>query len=166
MNITADSSTLILMSKTTITREIYNYIDSVLISKQVFKEIVEAGKKDNKEDAIIVENLIKEGKIKVKGIKNHKFIKGLITDFKINQGEAEAITLALQEKTSLLTDDKECIKICRVYDIIFITALSFLVKLVKDKLLDKKIAMIKIDSLKKIGYYSKDIIEDAIRECN
>ena len=165
MVIVADSSTIILASKVTVMKLVYNYMDLILIPEYVFKEVVEKGKEANKEDAILVENLIKEKKIKVIKIKDNRLMKELINNFKINQGEAEAITLAVQEKTSLLVDDGEAIKICKVYNINFITTLAFLIKLVKDKILDKESALIKIEKLRKIGHYSKDIIQDAIMEC-
>lgn len=162
MNIVADSSTLILMSKMTITKLIYSYVDHMLIPKYVFEEVVEKGK--NKDDAIIIKNLIEESKIKIKKLKENKLMKNLMYNFKINQGEAEALALAMQEKTSLLVDDGEAIKVCKVYDINFITALALLIKLVRDNKLNKESAMVKIERLKKIGYYSKEIIENAIKE--
>lgn len=164
MNIVADSSTLILMSKITITKLIYNYTDCILISRYVFEEVIKKGK--DKEDTIIIKNLIEESKIKIRELKENKTMKNLMRNFKINQGEAEALALAMQEKTPLLVDDGEAIKVCKVYDIKFITALALLVKLMKDNKLNRESAMIKIERLKKIGYYSKEIIENAIKEVN
>lgn len=164
MNIVADSSTLILMSKITITKLIYNYVDCILIPSYVFEEVIEKGK--DKDDTIIIKNLIEESKIKIKKLKENKTMKNLMHNFKINQGEAEALALAMQEKTPLLVDDGEAIKVCKVYDIKFITALALLIKLMKDNKLNKDSAMIKIERLKKIGYYSKEIIENAIKEIN
>lgn len=164
MNVVADSSTLILMSKITLTKKICDY-KKILIPKSVFREVVEEGKKSNKEDAIVVENLVKEDRIKVKNVDGNKIIRALMENFKINNGEAEAIALSLKEKSSLLTDDREAIKVCKVYDISFTTALAFLVKLAKDKKIDKKEALMKIEKLKNIGYYSIGIINNAIQEC-
>ena len=163
---TCDSSTLILLAKTDLLNEIYYYIHKLLIPVDVFREVVIEGKKDNKLDALIVEKDIESKKIEVKEIKDDTFVKKLLKDFKFDEGEAEAIALTLQEDALFLgTDDGEAIKACRVYGIDFITALGLLVKLVEDQKILKDVALLKIDQLKKIGYYSSEIISNAIKEC-
>lgn len=87
-------------------------------------------------------------------------------NFKCNLGEAEAISLAINKKSILFTDDSEAMKICKVYDIEFITALSFLIKLVQDNEIDKEDALIKFHRLGRLGYYSKEILDYAFEECN
>ncbi len=164
MDIAADSSTLILMSKVTITKHLYEYADKILIPEKVFKEVVTKGRASGKEDALIVENLIKDEKIKIRQIKKREFTREIIRNFNLEEGEAEAITLAIQEQIPLLIDDREGIKTCKIYDIKFITVLSFLTMLRRDQIIDESEGMLKMDRLTKIGYYSKEIIEQAKRE--
>ena len=90
----------------------------------------------------------------------------ILKNFKCNLGEAEAISLAIDKKSTLFTDDSEAMKICKVYDIEFITALAFLIKLVQDNKVDKEDALIKFQRLAKLGYYSKEILDYAFEECN
>ncbi len=164
MELASDSSTLILLSKITITKHVWDYLGFILIPECVFIEVIEKGKKNSKDDAIIVENLIKEDKIKIKKIKNNKLMKELMLNFKVNRGEAEALILAMENNLPLLVDDKEAIKVCRIYDIKFITAISLLVEFVKEDIINKESALIKIENLKKISYYSEDIIKNAMEE--
>ena len=166
MIIVSDSSTLILLAKINILKMVHNYYKKVLIPKQVFIETVEIGKEQNKEDALIIEKEIKDKKIIISEIINKENLNVILKDFKCNLGEAEMLSLAIDKNATLFTDDAEAMKACRVYDLEFITALAFLVKLINDNKIDKEEALIKFSLLSKLGYYSKEILNEALMECN
>ncbi|MEK6907183.1 MAG: hypothetical protein AABW45_01525 [Nanoarchaeota archaeon] len=161
-----DSSTLILLAKINLLKKVYLYYDKIIIPEHVFKETIEKGKTENKEDAYLIEKEIKDKKINILKIKNKNILDEILKNFKCNLGEAEAISLAIDKKSTLFTDDSEAMKICKVYDIEFITALAFLIKLVQDNKVDKEDALIKFQRLAKLGYYSKEILDYAFEECN
>ena len=167
MNIVAfDSSTLILLAKINLLKKVYLYYGKIVIPQQVFKETVEKGKNENKEDAYLIEKEIKNKRIDILKIKNKNTLNEILGNFKCNLGEAESISLAIDRKSTLFTDDSEAIKICKVYEVEFITALAFLIKLVQDNKIDKEEAVIKLHRLAKLGYYSKEILDCAFEECN
>ena len=166
MIMVSDSSTLILLTKISILKMVHNYYKKILIPKQVFIEAVEIGKEQNKEDALIIEKEIKDKKIIISEIINKENLNMILKDFKCNLGEAEALSLAIDKNATLFTDDAEAMKVCRVYDVEFITALAFLVKLINDNKIDKEESLIKFNLLSKLGYYSKEILNEALVECN
>ena len=164
--IIADSSTLILLAKINLLRNVYLYFNNIIISETVFKETVESGKMDNKEDSFIIEKEINEGRIIIEKIKDKKILNEILTGFRCHLGEAEALTLAINKKSRLFVDDLEAIKICKIYNIEFITALAFLIKLVQDNQIDNELANIKFNEISKLGYYSKEIIKCTLEEIN
>lgn len=164
--IVSDSSTLILLAKTNLLKSVYLYFNKMLITEAVFKETVEHGKSENKEDAFIIEKEVNENRINVEKIKDKKILNNILINFKCNLGEAEAITLAINKKSKLFTDDLEAIKVCKVYDVEFITALAFLIKLLHDSKIDKEMAIMKFEGLSKFGYYSKEMLKYYLEEIN
>ncbi len=161
-----DSSTLILLAKISLVKKVYDYYDKVLITKEVFRETVELGKIKNKEDALIIEREVRENRINISEVKDKSNIKEILKNFKCNLGEAEALSLAIEKNIKIFTDDLEAIKICKIYNTEFITALAFLIKLVHDNKIEKEDALIKFDTISKIGFYSKEILNYALEECN
>ena len=164
--IVSDSSTLILLARTNLLKKVYLYFNKILIPETVFKETVEYGKDKKKEDAFMVGKEVNENRISVEKVNDKKTLNEILINFKCNLGEAEALTLAINKKSRLFTDDLEAIKICKIYNIEFITALAFLTKLLQDNKIDKELAMIKFGELSKLGYYSKDILKYGLEEIN
>jgi predicted nucleic acid-binding protein len=59
--------------------------------------------------------LINEKKIQVLKVKNAKAVMKLMEDFNIDEGEAEALILAIQEKAIMVaTDDRNAIRACKL----------------------------------------------------
>ena len=83
-------------------------------------------------------------------------------DFHINGGEAEAVSLALQEKALIVaTDDRNAIRACKMLKIDFTTAIAILIRTVEKKLIDRDEAIIKLQKLEVIARYSRAIMKDA-----
>jgi predicted nucleic acid-binding protein len=104
--------------------------------------------------------LIDENKINVVKANQSKVNK-LTKDFNIEKGEAEALELAREKKCISATDDGPSIKLCKILDIEFTTAIHFLIRFYEKGILNKKIAMEKLKMLEKYGRYDYDIIKDA-----
>ena len=153
-----DSSTLILLTKIGLIRYVLNdYKDDAFITAAVKAEatakVTFAG--------LLIKHFIETGKIKVKATEGNEIAK-LMTDFRLDRGEAETIALALKLKGSLVaTDDKNAINACRVVRLDFATAVDFLVRAKEKELLEREEAFVMLEKLTKFGRYSFDIVKEA-----
>lgn len=151
-----DSSTAILLAKIQLLSAVTEKL------KVIFPETVEeeTTKKKDSFDSKLILKLINENKIKIAKADKSKVNK-LIQDFNIESGEAEALVLAKEKKCAVATDDGPSIRICKIFDIRFITAIHFLIKFHKNELLEKAIALEKLKMLERYARYDYDIIKDA-----
>lgn len=164
--VVCDSCTLILLARVGLLEKLFFYADKMIIPDKVFEEVVVAGKKRGKIDAFIVEKEIGT-KIEVVSVKQNALVKGLMNDFRIDSGEAEAIVLCMEKNALFLcTDDREAMKVCRVYSIPFLTAVVVCVKLFKDKKIFREEANIVLSKLEETGFYSKELLAEARKECD
>ena len=159
--IVLDASTTILLAKINLLETfVLNFFGRVLIPEKVRGEVCI----EKMEETPLVMKLIKDKKIQVFKVKSGRLIKKLIDDFNIHIGEAEAITLALQEKASMIaTDDRNAIRACKILKIDFTTAIAILIRAFEKKLIDKEGALIKLQKLELLARYSQSIIDDARR---
>ena len=157
-----DSSTLILLAKIDILELfILNFHGRVLIPEKVRLEVSAGGG----EERLIMVKLIEDNIIKVAKVKNSRQIKKLMEDFNIDAGEAEALTLAIQEKANMVaTDDRNAIRACKLLNIDFVTAIAVLIRAVEKALISKDEAIIKLQKLQSVGRYSKEIINNAVKQ--
>jgi len=157
--IVLDASTLILLAKIEILETFASNFPEKLVIPLGVEE--EACRKEAEETPLI-ENLLRNNTIRVLKVKDSKIVKRLIDDFNINGGEAEAVSLALQEKASLVaTDDRNTIRACKMLKINFITAIAILIRTCEKNLIDKDETIIKLQKLEVFGRYSRAIMEDA-----
>lgn len=158
INIVIDASTLILLAKTTLLKEACEswnfFITGIVEKKSTIKE--------DKFDAQLIKNFLVQRKIQIvhikPSIKQYKFQR----DFNIASGEASSLVLAISKSFPLATDDGQTIKVCKILNIKFFTAIHFLIFLLQNKKINTKLAMIKLEELKKYGRYNLRIIADAI----
>ena len=153
-----DSSTLILLAKIELLRQIVSRF-TVIITKEVEKEST------RKEcfDAKLIARLIKEKNIVVEEVTSKKSKEKLRKDFNIEIGEASALLLAKIKNCPLATDDGPTIRACKIMNIKFVTAIHFLIKECESKSLSMDTALIKLEKLKKYGRYNLRIIEDVYK---
>ncbi|MBI3583325.1 MAG: hypothetical protein HY096_05155 [Nitrospinae bacterium] len=159
-----DSSTLILLAKIDILELfISNFHGKVLIPEKVRLEVF-AG---SGEERLLIGKLMEDKRIMTLKVRNSRQIKKLMDDFNIDAGEAEALTLAIQEGANIVaTDDRNAIRACKLLNIDFITAVAVLIRAVEKTLIGKDEAIIKLQKLQSVGRYSKEIINDAIKQIN
>ena len=150
----ANSSTLILLAKTSALTVFLESIDGVIIPEEVYKESV---KNKISFDALLIQKYVGT-KIIVKKISIP--FKKVQEQFRLDEGEASAYVLFDSKiHTALLTDDRELIKLCKIEGIKFLCAIAIIVQLYKKKLLTKEECVEKIEKLQIIGRYSKEIID-------
>lgn len=157
-----DSSTLILLSKIEMLELfISNYSGKVLIPEEVQAEVCIKGK----EETPLLAGLIADGKIEVARIRHSGSVRKLMEDFNIDAGEAEVLVLAIQEKAATVaTDDRNAIRASKFLKLEFITSISVLLRALEKGLIERDIAIIKLQKLQSIGRYGKAVIDDAKRQ--
>ncbi len=156
-----DSSTLILLARIDILEMfITNFHGRVLIPEKVKSEVCA---RDREETPLIV-RLIEEKKISVLKVRDNSYAPKLMKDFNIDDGEAEALSLALQENAYLVaTDDRNAIRACKLLKIDFITAIAILIRACEKGMIETDEAIVKLTKLASIGRYNKSIVEDAAK---
>jgi len=154
-----DASTLILLAKIEILETFaLNFPEGVVIPLGAKEEAC----RKEAEETPLIENLLNRNTIRVLKVKDSKIVKKLMNDFHINGGEAEAVSLALQEKAPIVaTDDRNAIRACKMLKIDFTTAIAILIRTFEKNLIDKEEAIIKLQKLEVIARYSRAIMEDA-----
>ncbi len=157
--IVLDASTLILLAKIEILETFaLNFPEEVVIPLGVKEETC----RKEAEETPLIDNLLRNNTIRVLKVKESKMVKRLMDDFHINGGEAEAVSLALQEKAPIVaTDDRNAIRACKMLKIDFTTAIAILIRTCEKNLIDKSEAVIKLQKLEVFGRYSRAIMEDA-----
>jgi len=158
MEIIFDASTLILLAKIELLREITGEINVIIPEKVKSECLLKEGI-----DATLISTLIRETKIIVKKAGNAEAIKKIQHDFRIETGEAEALWLARRLDCAIAVDDGQTIKACKVIGQRFTTAIHFLLNLASQNRLEKSMALAKLEKLSVYGRYSKKIIEDATK---
>ena len=158
MEIVFDASTLILLAKIELLREITEEINVIIPEKVKSECLLKEGI-----DATLISTLIRETKIVVKKAGSAEAIKKIQQDFRIEAGEAESIWLARRLDCQIAVDDGPTIKACKVIGQRFTTAIHFLLNLASQNRLEKSMALAKLEKLSIYGRYSKKIIEDATK---
>jgi predicted nucleic acid-binding protein len=157
-----DSSTLILLAKIELLDLFLSGVQlQVAIPAEVEREC--CGVKKTL-DALMIQKVLEESRIRVIAVRNQKLIGELQADFGLGKGEAEAIALALKEKAEWLgIDDKNGINASKLLGIPFTTAVGILVRSREKGLIDRPEALAKLTLLAGYGRYKSSIIEDARR---
>lgn len=153
----SDSSTLILLQRISLIEKLLNKFQ-IIIPAEVFDEAVTNGKARKFSDAYKIEEKINAKQITVKEVSVDKIDK----EFNLGKGETAAISLFLQTKADMLAvDDHKAINVCKILDIPFMTALTFVVYSYQNKLIEKKPANAMIDELSIYGRYKYELINNA-----
>jgi hypothetical protein len=158
MEIVFDASTLILLAKIELLREVTKEV-KIIIPEEVKTECF----LKESLDAILISTLIKEKKIEVKKVGDREAIRKIRRDFRIEGGEAEVIWLAKKLNYPIAVDDGLAIKACKVIGLRFLTAIHFLLDFASRERLEFPMAMAKLEKLTTYGRYSRRIIEDATK---
>ncbi len=156
MRMVFDSSTLILLAKIDLLREVTEDIH-IVIPQKVKEECL----LKESPDALTIKVLIMEKKIEVEKARNQEAIRKLQADFRIETAEAQALWLSRSMGCPIAVDDGPTIKACKVLGVQFATAIHFLFNLRTRKKLELPMALVKLEKLSSYGRYSKRIIEDA-----
>lgn len=155
----ADACTIILLAKASVLEkasETYN----LQITQEVHQEVM-AGKEKLFVDALLVERLINEHKIKVVKV-IYGIMKKIEQDFKMGLGEASTVAFALDAKEGIIaTDNKQGRKAAMVYSLPLIGSIEIITDLYYRKRIDKAKALNSIQILQEKGWFNVSLIEKA-----
>jgi predicted nucleic acid-binding protein len=159
MNIVIDACSLILLSKATVIETaLGNY--NIATTSHAYGEVLK-GKEKMFADALLVERLNKEKKIKLVMPDTELFNK-LAKDFNMGKGEASVIAACVEEKGSIVaTDNKQGRKAASVNALPLIGSVEIVVDLFRRKKLDYEKADKALESLGKTGWFDMYLIEKA-----
>ena len=157
-----DAMVVIHLAKITLLEKSCDYFKKVIIPKKVYEEITFCGEKHT--EIKIVKELIEKKKISVKEVKDKKLLKKS-NEFSIQEGEAEAVALYWQEKADYLaTDDDNVRKKSMILNIKIIGTPVIILKLYKEKMIEKEKFAESITKLRKIGWFSNAVIDKVLME--
>lgn len=161
MNVVFDSSSLILLAKADVLRETCSIAEVIMVN-EVESEVTEGLKKGRK-DALFVQELVKEGKIRV--LQTNKALAAkLREDFKLGLGETAAISLATTNSMPLATDDNKARTVGKVLGLSVLSSLDFPLLLRMKGVISHDKAKICLEVLKKEGWFSETVISHAFKK--
>lgn len=113
----------------------------VVIEEEVKRETIERGKEEGAPDALVIEDAVKEGWIKVEKIKEERSFSG------IHKGEGNTILLAKKHECLALIDEEDAREVARAMDLKVRGSLHVLKKAVEDSLMSKDDAVRTLDKM-------------------
>lgn len=116
-------------------------------------------------DGILIRKRIEEGRLEVERVKAPRSVARLREDFRLGQGEAEAVALALEKGSTAVvaTDDRNAIRACKVLRVGFVTALGILTRATEKGLLRTESAASVLSQLATLGRYRTELVEEVAR---
>ncbi len=161
MMIIKDSMVIIHLAKMTLLETSCRYFGKVFIPFGVKREVL-----NRYADSHIIEELISKDKIVVKNVKNIKFVKRAY-EFDIQDAEAEAVALYWELNADFIaTDDNNIRKKAEILKINLIGTPAIILKLYKEKRIDKLKLQEAIKKLKAIGWFSNSVWDKIQMEVN
>lgn len=156
--IVKDSMVLIHLAKLSVLEKSCVFFENIAIPKLIFEEI-KKGIELGFEDAVLINNLIKDKKIDVLEVNDKSLIRKA-NEFNIKRGEAEAVALYWENNAKLLaTDDDNVRKKRDILDIKIIGTLAIILKLYKEDIINKNKIKRCINILKEIGWFHNAVLD-------
>ncbi len=133
-----DATPLIYLGKTNLIEKIKHFPEDKYTTQSVCREVVYAGKNSGKQEAFIIEKLIKNKVIKVKTPANREYISTLRENPKIHEADADVLALATELNGVALMDDEEARGMAEIERIEHHGTIYLLLRMMKMKLITKE----------------------------
>jgi len=153
-----DASTLILLAKVDLLPALAERV-RIILTREVRDEAV---RKPELWDARLIARMIQERRLSIRRV-DVKQTRRLMSDFRLDAGEASSLVLAQDVSATLGTDDAMAIQACKVLGVPFVTALHVLIRFREQRLLAEPEVLAKLEKLQRFGRYGTRILEDAVR---
>ncbi|MGA2385838.1 MAG: hypothetical protein ABSG33_04820 [Candidatus Bathyarchaeia archaeon] len=164
MKVTSNTSPLICLAKIGRLKLLRDLYGTVIISHSVKVESVDKGKELGASDALEIEKAIEEGWITVTEPteSQDETVQRLIGEMRIGLGEAEALTLAKDEKALIILDDKEARAIAKSWDLEYRGTVMVLYEAFVCKLINYDELVEDFAKLAKVMWISTDVTTEII----
>ena len=161
MKIVIDACTVILLAKATVL-EPFTQAFGIIVTKDVLDEVIQ-GKQKLFDDALIIERLQKEKKIKLEIVPGRVVAK-LADDFGLGKGEASVIATAIKENAIVATDNRQGRKAAIIHGLPLIGSIEIIVSMYKKKLVSAEKARSSLKKLKEHGWFDSYLIDKAMED--
>jgi predicted nucleic acid-binding protein len=163
MIIIKDSMVIIHLAKITLLEKSCEYFGNVMIPRKVYKEATSLEQESYPEIGII-KDLVDKKKIAVKDVRDRKLL-DKVNEFNIQRDEAEAVSLYWEEKANYLaTDDNNVRKKNILLGIKVLGTPVIILKLYRERKIDKSKFDESISELRKIGWFSNIVLDKLLME--
>lgn len=163
MIVIKDAMVLIHLAKLSVLEKSCSYFRRTIIPELVHKEILK-GKEKGFSDVPVILDLVKNKKITIKKIMDKNLIKRA-NQFNIQGGEAEVVGLYWQEKADLIaTDDDNVRKKKTLLNMRVIGTPAIILKLYKEKMIDKAKIEQCVSELRNIGWFGTPVLDKILME--
>mgnify|MGYP001567663652 FL=1 len=158
-----DAMILIHLAKATILEASCDHFGYVIIPPKVMEETTSPSLKEKYADALLIDALIKKGKIQVK--EADKKLTAKANQFNIFGGEAESVALYWQEKADVLATDDDNVRTKKdMLELNLIGTPSIILHLFQHEKISQEKAKQSIILLRKIGWFSSNVIDQVFIE--
>lgn len=162
--IVKDTMVLIHLAKVSLLEKSGALFGKVIIPPAVFEEAVVAGKEKKFEDALVIEQLVKDKKIVVKRVRQEELITKA-NQFNIFGGEAQAVALYWEKKAAwLATDDDNVRSKKEILDLNIVGTPAIILRLYQEKKIESLKAHQAIARLRKIGWFNSEVLDTMLSE--
>jgi predicted nucleic acid-binding protein len=164
MLIVKDSMVLIHLALVGVLRDACIMFGRVIISSAVHNEVVERGIETGHSDAYLVQKLETEEFIHVVAVSDMTLM-GELNKYGLEGGELESVTLYLQEKADLIASNDDKVRRLRlILDLDLISSPEIIFIMAKKGVITKDNAIDCLSELKRIGWFSHNVIDVIIKE--
>ncbi len=157
--IVMDACSAILLAKATVLETVAN-AHTITLTKEVYKEVM-AGKPKMFPDALLIERLVREQKIKLNAV-DSTLIRKLEQDFNMGSGEASVVAEGIRVNDKIIaTDNRQGRTAAKINNLKVIGSIEIIVALYKSKKISKDKAMTALKTLQEEGWFEPLLIEMA-----
>ena len=162
-----DATPLIYLGKINLIEKIKDLPEDKYTTKSVCIEVVEVGKKIGRQEAFVIEKLIKSKIIKLRIPANKQYISTLRQNPKIHEADADVLALAVELNGIALLDDEEARGMAETEGIEHNGTIYLLLRMMKMKLLTKEEVFGSLNEMIRMGWRcSTELYAEIIKALN
>ncbi len=157
-----DACSIILLAKASLLEKFIEW-KPIVLSQAVYEEVME-GRKLKATDSLLTDRLVSQGKMKVIEVSDRTLLKKVTDDFGFGKGESQTITIAIEKKLPVITDNKQGRKAAKVYGLGLVGSIEIVVSLYRANKIGKEKALSALRNLQNQGWFTDYLIDQAVME--
>lgn len=147
-----DATPLIYLGKANLLEKVMLFPEDKYITKSVYREVVDEGKKRGETEVFLIEKLVKNGAIKLKTPSDKRYLGRLMGNPKIHKGDADVLALASELNGIALIDDEKARGMAEIEGIEHHGTVYLLLRMMKIDLLSKDETLDSINEMIHMGW--------------